>query len=98
MTADHTPRPDANIYIQISGDEGTRFAAEWVITSADGVVNRFEHEGSIPVTYAYMGEAISGTVTQLSEGGRLLVEIRNNGNRSLSSTQGKGSVLKTTVN
>lgn len=89
---------EKNIQVNISGTADTRYAASWTVTDRDGGKQQFDESGKVPASYAYTGEAFAGTVTVLSDTGRLEVEIRKNGNRSRSSTQGKGSMLRIKVN
>lgn len=86
-----------NIQVAITGTAETRYAATWTVTDSNGNKQQFEESGQVPASSAYSGEAIAGTVTVLSDLGRLEVEIRKSGNRSRSSTQGKGSVIKIQV-
>jgi hypothetical protein len=84
---------EGNIQVLISGSDEARYAATWTVTGNDGARQEFEESGGVPARYAYNGEAITGTVTVMSASGRVEVEIRKNGNRSRSSTQGEGSVV-----
>ena len=88
---------EKNIQVVITGTEETRYAATWTITGSNGEQQQFEETGSVPASYAFSGEAIDGTVTVLSDSGRLEIEIRKNGSRSRSATQGKGSVVSVRV-
>ncbi len=94
MSAGQATDTEKNIQVEISGTDETRYAATWTVTGSNGEQQQFEESGNVPASYAYSGEAIAGTVTVLSDSGRVEVEIRKNGNRSRSSTQGKGSEIK----
>ena len=89
---------EKNIQVNITGTAETRYTAIWTVTDSNGQKQEFEKSGHVPDSYAYSGEAITGAVTMLSDTGRLEVEIRKNGNRSRSSTQGKGSLLNIKIN
>ncbi len=86
-----------NIQINITGTDETRYSATWTVNGSNGKQQQFEESGSVPASYAYSGEAIAGTVTVLNDSGRIEIEIRKDGNRSRSSTQGKGSEVKISV-
>lgn len=88
---------EKNIQVDITGTADTRYSAIWTVTDNNGNKQQFDELGNVPSSYAYSGEAIAGAVTVLSDSGRLEVEIRKNGNRSRSSTQGKGSVVNIKV-
>ena len=83
------------ILIEISGTEGVVYSADWQVT-VDGETYSYQEEGKAPTHYAYEGNAIQGSIKTLSEG-RLEVTIQKGGNRSRSSTQGKGSMLNISV-
>ncbi|WP_404414935.1 hypothetical protein LG277_13795 [Vreelandella aquamarina] len=83
------------ILIEISGTEDVVYSADWQVT-VDGETYSYQEEGKAPAYYAYEGNAIQGSIKTLSEG-RLEVTIQKGGNRSRTSTQGKGSTLNIAV-
>lgn len=87
-----------DIQVVITGSASTRYAANWTVIGHSGDSHKFEESGQVPASFSYEGKAIDGTVTVMSDPGQLEVEIRKSGNRSRSSTQGKGSTLNITVN
>jgi hypothetical protein len=97
MAAGREVNTEKNIQIVITGTDKTRYAATWTVIGNNGERHRFEESGYVPANFTYNGQAIDGTVTALSDSGRLEVEIRKNGNRSRSSTQGKGSNIRVRV-
>lgn len=97
MQAGQKTDTKSNIQVLISGSDEARYAATWTVTAHNGEQHEFEEEGAVPASYAYSGQAIQGAVTVLSASGRVEVEIRKSGNRSRSSTQGKGSVVNISV-
>ena len=86
-----------DIQIAITGSASTRYAAYWTVIDHTGESYKFEEVGEVPASFSYEGKAIDGTVTVMSDPGLLEVEIRKSGNRSRSSTQGKGSRIKISV-
>lgn len=83
------------IQIEINGTPGTVYSAQWQV-ARDGDTQTYQETGQVPAHYAYEGDAIQGSIQSLSEG-RLEVSIQKGGNRSRSSTQGKGSTLNISV-
>ncbi|MGY4877646.1 hypothetical protein ACLUEY_07130 [Vreelandella aquamarina] len=83
------------IQIEINGTPGMAFSAQWQVTR-DGDIQTYQENGQAPTHYAYEGDAIQGRIQSLSEG-RLEVSVNKGGNRSRSSTQGKGSTLNISV-
>ena len=97
MAPDPEKHSGASIQVSVNGSDDIRYAAAWTVTAESGEQEQFETSGEAPAVHMYRGVAISGTVTVLSPTGRLEVEILKNGNRSRSSTQGGGSVVRMTV-
>ncbi|MDR5898889.1 hypothetical protein QC823_07790 [Halomonas vilamensis] len=83
------------IQIEVSGTPGVVFSAEWRVTQ-DGETQTYQEEGQVPADYAFEGDAIQASIEVLSEG-RLDITVQKGGNRSRSSTQGKGSTLNFAV-
>ncbi|MGS2745276.1 hypothetical protein ACU6TU_17000 [Halomonas sp. LS-001] len=83
------------IQIEITGTPGMAFNAQWQVTR-EGDTQTYQENGQAPAHYVYEGDAIQGRIQSLSEG-RLEVSVNKGGNRSRSSTQGKGSTLNISV-
>lgn len=83
------------IQVEVSGTPGVVFSAEWRITH-DGNTQAYQEEGQVPAHYAFEGDGIQASIKVLSEG-QLDVTVQKGGNRSRSSTQGKGSTLNIAV-
>lgn len=80
------------IRIEIDGTPGTAFSARWTIKN-DGEIQEYrEPDGRVPASLKFEGSGVEGHVELLSDG-QLDVTVSKNGNRSRSSTQGKGSTL-----
>lgn len=88
----------SQIYITMSGSDGAIFSAHWRVTHNGETTEYHEEEGRVPAQFSYEGTALEGTVTMLSGGERLEVDIQKDGNRSHSSTQGKGGTLTLMIN
>jgi hypothetical protein len=83
------------IQVEVSGTSGVVFSAEWKVTH-NGETQTYQEEGQVPADYAFEGEGIQASIKVLSEG-RLDVTVQKGGNRSRSSTQGKGSTVNIAV-
>jgi len=85
----------SQIQIEINGTPGMTFSAQWQVTR-DGDTQTYQENGQTPTQFVYEGDAIQGRIQSLSDG-RLQVLVHKGGNRSRSSTQGKGSTLNISV-
>tara|TARA_R110001583_G_scaffold28281_4_gene100627 strand:- start:1290 stop:1640 length:351 start_codon:yes stop_codon:yes gene_type:complete len=83
----------SQIRITMEGTQGAAFSAHWKVTHEGKTTEHVEKNGRVPAEFSYEGEALDGTVTLLSDGDRLEVDIQKGTNRSRSSTQGKGGTL-----
>ncbi|NYS62310.1 hypothetical protein HZS81_16270 [Halomonas salicampi] len=93
-----TTKEDAmgqQIQVEVSGTPGVAFSAEWRVTH-NGDTQTYQEEGQVPADYTFEGEGIQASIKVLSEG-QLDVTVQKSGNRSRSSTQGKGSTLNIAV-
>lgn len=84
------------IRIEIDGTPGTAFSARWTIKNAGEIQEYHEPDGRVPASATFEGESVEGHVVLLSDG-QLDVTVSKGGNRSRSSTQGKGSTLQISV-
>ena len=87
----------SQIRITMEGTEGAEFSARWQVIHEGETTEHVEENGRVPAEFSYEGDALDGTVTLLSDGDRLEVDIQKGTNRSRSSTQGKGSTLNISV-
>lgn len=87
----------SHIRITMEGTEGAAFSARWKVTHEGETIEHVEENGRVPAEFSYEGSELEGTVTLLSDGDRLEVNIQKGTNRSRSSTQGKGSTLHVSV-
>ena len=86
------------IQVLFDGEPGTRFQASWQLDSRRGErLDSGEWQGEVPQRYSLQKGRLSLAVIQLSEQGRLEVTVISGGNRSHSSTQGKGSRMQLSV-
>ncbi|SDM88174.1 hypothetical protein [Vreelandella arcis] len=83
----------SQIHITMGGSDGAVFSAHWRVTHNGETTEYREEQGRVPAEFSYEGSALEGTITLLSEGERLTVDILKGTNRSHSSTQGKGGTL-----
>ncbi|SHM24782.1 hypothetical protein SAMN05878437_1966 [Vreelandella subglaciescola] len=84
------------IRIEIDGTPGTAFSARWTIKN-DGEIQEYrEPDGRVPASLRFEGSGVEGRVELLSDG-QLDVTVSKNGNRSRSSTRGKGGTLHISV-
>lgn len=87
----------SQIRITMEGTEGAAFSAHWKVTHEGETTEHVEENGRVPAEFSYEGSALEGTVTLLSDGDRLEVDIQKGTNRSRSSTQGKGGTLTVSI-
>jgi hypothetical protein len=87
----------SQIRITMGGTQGAAFSARWKVTHEGETTEHVEENGRVPAEFSYEGEALEGTVTLLSDGDRLEVDIQKGTNRSRSSTQGKGGTLTVSI-
>lgn len=85
------------IHIEITGTDGVRYDAHWVVTHAGEREEHHERDATVPTSLTYQGDALTGSVTLVSGTGRLEVEVNKSGNRSRSATQGEGATLQISV-
>lgn len=85
------------IQIDISGTPGTEFSMHWRVSDGGDVTEYREERLGVPAQFHYAGTALVGQVTLLTDDGRLEVDVQKDGNRTRSSTQGKGSTLNLTL-
>lgn len=89
-------QPMNAIHIDIDGTPGTAFSARWTIKH-DGEIREYhEPDGRVPASAEFEGESVDGQVVLLSDG-QLDVTVSKGGNRSRSSTRGKGGTLHISV-
>ncbi|KPQ26773.1 MULTISPECIES: hypothetical protein [unclassified Halomonas] len=98
LSAQSQKEPSMNpIRITMEGTEGAAFSAHWKVTHEGETTEHIEENGTVPAEFSFEGSALEGTVTLLSDGERLEVDIQKGTNRSRSSTQGKGGTLTVSI-
>ncbi len=84
------------IRIEVDGTPGTAFSARWTIKNGGEIQEYREPDGRVPASATFEGESVDGQVVLLSDG-QLDVTVSKGGNRSRSSTRGKGGTLHISV-
>ncbi|MCO7245850.1 hypothetical protein [Halomonas sp. Mc5H-6] len=79
------------IKVEVSGTQGVTFSADWHVIQ-DNETQTYQVEGQVPADYTFEGDSMQASIKVLNEG-QLNVTVQKGGNRSRSSTHGKGSTL-----
>lgn len=73
---------EESIRVEISGDTGVRFHAEWRVTDGDGVETLTSFAGEAPRTFTFQGSALAARIVKGEATGPLNVTIVKGGNRN----------------
>jgi hypothetical protein len=81
------------IQLLVTGEEGTRFRGECLVTCPEDLEQLVALEGEVPQTHKFYGQEINCSLTQITADGRLEVKVTKADNTSRSRTRGQGSTI-----